>query len=125
MPVSAIIWRSESPAFKTMKLRNFAALVVTACLMHAACAHAQFRTLPAQGKRATVGEAMVMPYVKLGGKSMRLAPGAVIYDQQNRFIVHNALPAGADVLFTTDTNGDVGRIYMLSAREQELLGRKR
>ena len=108
-----------------MTLRYFAGLIVAACLVHAAVAHAQFRSLPAAAKRAAVGEAMALPYVNLAGKSMKLAPGAVIYDQENRFIVHNALPPGADVVFTTDSNGDVGRIYMLSDREQELLGRKR
>ena len=70
-------------------------------------------------KRATVGQQQyALPYVDLGGKVVKLAPGGVIYDQNNRTIVHGALPAGADVVFTTDMNGDIARIYILTPQEQ-------
>jgi hypothetical protein len=90
-------------------------------------AHAQMRTLPANAKRITVGQQQFqMPYVDLGNKQVKLAPGAVIYDQHNRSIVHSALPPGADVVFTTDMQGDVARIYILTPSEQlQLSQRKR
>jgi len=66
-----------------------------------------------------------MPYIDLGGSPVRLAPGGVIFDQNNRTIVHNALPPGANVVFTTDMNGDIGRIYILTPREQAQFVQKR
>ncbi len=108
-----------------MKLRHLIASIAAACLLHAVDAQAQFRTLPADAKRATTGEPIAMPYVKLAGKTMKLAPGAVIYDQNNRSLIQGALPPGAAVLYTTDLQGDVGRIYILSDSEQQQLARKR
>ncbi|MEK7875449.1 MAG: hypothetical protein AAB325_04620 [Pseudomonadota bacterium] len=95
-------------------------------LLLAGMVHAQFRTLPPAAKRATVGDRPhVLPYVELGGKVLRLAPGGVIYDQNNRTLVHGALPAGANVAFTTDMHGDISRIYILTPQEQAQLDRRR
>ena len=49
---------------------------------------------------------------------LRLTPGARIYDQNNRTIVHGELPPARRVLFVRDQTGDVSRIYILT--EQEL-----
>ena len=99
---------------------------MAAGLLLAETGYAQWRTLPAAAKRATVGDRPhVLPYVELGGKVFRLAPGGVIYDQHNRTIVHGALPAGADVVFTTDLRGEIGRIYILTPQEQAQLDRRR
>lgn len=88
-------------------------------LLAAGIAHAQLRTLPANAKRVTVGQQKYpLPYVNFGGKQFKLAPGGVIYDQNNRYILHEALPPGADVIYTLDMNGDVGRIYILTPHEQ-------
>ena len=54
----------------------------------------------------------------MSGKLVKLAPGGMIYDQNNRTIVHNALPPGADVAVTPDMNGDVARIYILTPLER-------
>ncbi|HUO43980.1 MAG TPA: hypothetical protein VMT94_03590 [Burkholderiales bacterium] len=81
-------------------------------------AQLQSRTLPANARRATLGQPQPMPFAILNGKTVRLAPGAVIYDSDNRSIVQNALPAGAVIAYTTDINGNVARIYILTAREQ-------
>ena len=86
--------------------------------MGVAYAQVQLRTLPANAKGAILGEPRPLPYVQLNRKVLRLAPGAVIYDQNNRFILQNALPAGAAVAFTTDMGGNVARIYILTAQEQ-------
>ena len=100
--------------------------VALATLLFAAgLAHAQFRSLPANAKRATVGpDQYPLPYVHIGGARVKLAPGGVIYDQNNRTIVHNALPPGAEVAVVPDLNGDIGRIYILTPQEQAQFGRK-
>lgn len=99
-------------------LRKLLLFSVVTWLFFAGTGYAQLRTLPANAKRTTVGQPQVLPYVVLGGKVVRLAPGGVIYDQNNRSIVHGALPADADVAFTTDMHGDVSRIYILTPQEQ-------
>ena len=101
-------------------------LLIVASLLLAGTGYAQLRTLPANAKRATTGtQPYVLPYIELGGKVVRLAPGGVIYDQNNRSIVHGALPAGADVAFTTDMRGDIARIYILTPQEQAQLDQRR
>ena len=94
------------------------ALPVALLLLLATVVHAQVRTLPVEAKRATIGQQQhVLPYIDFGGTRVKLAPGGVIYDQQNRTIVHNALPLGANVVYTTDMNGDIARIYILTPQE--------
>ena len=97
---------------------------MTAVLLTASIVYAQLRTLPPNAKRATVGQQQPLPYVNLGGTTLRLAPGGVIYDQNNRTIVHGALSPGADVGYTLDMNGDVARIYILTPLEQTQLANK-
>ena len=107
-------------------MRYLLLLLIAASLMRAETGYAQLRTLPANAKRTTTGmQARVQPFVELGGKVVRLAPGGVIYDQNNRTIVHGALPAGADVAFTTDMRGEIGRIYILTPQEQAQFDRRR
>ena len=106
-------------------MRNLLLLLIAASLLLAGTGYAQLRTLPANAKRATIGSPQVLPNVELGGKVVRLAPGGVIYDQNNRTIVHGALPAGADVAFTTDMRGDIARIYILTPQEQTQLDQRR
>ena len=81
----------------------------------------QLRPLPANGERGRLSEPQAMPLVKIGSRVLRLAPGGVIYDQQNRFILHGNLPAGAYVLFTRDSNHDIQRLYVLSDDERTRL----
>ena len=100
-------------------------LAMLACTLLAATADAQFRTLPAAAKRASLGAPLPLPQVELSGKVLRLAPGGVIFDQHNRTLVHGALPAGAAVAYTLDMHGDVIRIYILTPQEQALLDRRR
>jgi hypothetical protein len=93
-------------------------------LMCADSASAQFisqRFLPAQGERGRTGEPQPLPMVKIGNRVLRLAPGAVIYDQQNRSILHAQLPPSADVYFTKDLTGNVLRVYILTEQERARL----
>lgn len=93
--------------------------------MFALPALAQLRTLPANAKRGTVGQSQQLPLVEINRKVVRLAPGGVIYDQNNRSIIHGALPPGADVAFTVDMNGDIARIYILTPAERQLLEQRK
>ena len=107
-------------------MRNVLLLLIVASMLLAGSSYAQMRTLPADAKRATIGsQPRVLPYVELGSKVVRLAPGCVIYDQSNRTIVHGALPAGAEVAFTLDMHGDIARIYILTPQEQTQLDQRR
>jgi len=84
-------------------------------------AWAQLRTIPQNGKRATLS-GYENPFVVLGGEKKRLAPGAVIFDNDNRMILPGYLPAGkADVVYTTDQTGQVMRIYLLTPQEIQRL----
>ena len=100
--------------------------VLAVGLFAAGAAQAQLRAIPPNAKRAIVGqEQYPLPYINIGGTRLKLAPGGLIYDQNNRTIVHNALPPGADVAVVPDMNGDVGRIYILTPQEQaQFVGRK-
>ena len=106
-------------------MRKLLLLLILTALNWSELGYAQLRTLPAHAKRATVGQPQVLPLVELNGKIVRLAPGGVIYDQNNRTIVHGALPPGADVAVTPDLNGDIARIYILTPSERAQLDQKK
>ena len=82
-----------------------------------------FRQLPAKGERGRTGMPQPLPLVQVGGKTLRLAPGGLIFDRQNRTIVHASLPPQADVFYTTDMNGDIQRLYILTPEEGTALDR--
>ena len=75
------------------------------------------RPLPANGKVGHIGQQQQFPLVEIDRKVLRLAPGGVIVDQNNRFIVHSALPADSEALYVLDGRGDVSRIILLTANE--------
>ncbi|MBS1216882.1 MAG: hypothetical protein H6R21_15 [Proteobacteria bacterium] len=61
--------------------------------------------------------------VQIGSEVLRLAPGGIIIDTNNRTITHGQLPPGAEVLYVTDKNGEVLRIVLLTPEEQARLDR--
>jgi len=79
------------------------------------------RLLPANGKLGQLAGQQQYPLVEIDRKTLRLAPGGVIVDQNNRFIVHGALPASAEVLYVLDSRGDISRIVLLTAAERARL----
>ena len=105
-------------------MRNFLFVAAFAVSVFASGAFAQFRTIPPSAKLARVGNVYPLPLVQLDGNVLKLAPGGVIYDDNNRSILHDALPAGARVAYTLDMNGDIARIYILSAQELAQLEKK-
>ena len=74
------------------------------------------RILP---RNAVSGEltASSYPYVVIGDKRFHLAPGSLIYDQNNRTILPNYLPRKATVLYTLDGNGDLHKMWLLTPEE--------
>ena len=97
---------------------------VLALLAVVAMAHAQtFRQLPANGQvgNLTGGQQLPYPLLQINNQTVRLAPGGRIYDENNRLIVHGALPPSAPVVFVADSNGDVSRVYILRIDEFEQL----
>ena len=99
-------------------------LVAVMVTLAADSAWSQMRILPEKGKRAMLtghGNRIVV----LEGKQLSLAPGAVIYDTNNRSILPNFLPDSADVIYTVDNTGAVLRIYILTPQEQQRLNAKR
>lgn len=81
------------------------------------------RILPAVFERGETGARQPLPLIKIGNRTLRLTPGALIYDQENRSIIHEQLPVGAQVLYTKDQSGDIHRIYILTNEELQRLSR--
>ena len=102
-------------------------LLLAFCATLAGCASGgdapadPMRLLPADGNRGTVGATRVLPEVTIGAQVMRLAPGALIYDRNNRTILAANLPQGSDVLYSRDASGNVTRIYILTDIEKARL----
>ncbi len=112
-------------SYPVAKIKSLLALLFIALALYAGYAAAQLRTIPVNAKRATVGQTAPMPFVNLSGQRLKLAPGGVIYDTNNRSILPGALPPGEDVAYTTDLGGDVARIYILTPQEQAQFDKKR
>lgn len=74
------------------------------------------RSLPGDAQFAE-GAQFSYPYVTAGKQTLRLAVGARIYSEQNLIIMPTAAPAKANVLFKTDINGEVSRVWILSDEE--------
>lgn len=87
--------------------------------------YAQLRQLPQNGKRGVTGNPLPLPFVVLGRETLRLAPGGVIFDTNNRTIVHGSLPVGAEVWYQMNTGGEVQRIYILTPVEQTHLDQQK
>lgn len=78
------------------------------------------RILPPE---ATPGQlnANSYPLVTISGKVYHMAPGGKIYDQSNRIIMPGTLPESGKVVFLTDMNGDISKIWLLTPEEEAAL----
>lgn len=79
------------------------------------------RLLPPNGKLGTLIGQQQYPLVQINREVLRFAPGGVIVDESNRFIVHGALPASAEILYLLDGRGEVSRIILLTPTERARL----
>ena len=103
-----------------------AVAAVTSAVVWPQLSEAQtIRQLPVNGKRGSTGDKLPLPQLVIGRQTLALAPGGLIYDTNNRTIVHGALPADADVWYQLNNSGQVQRIYILRPEEQARLGREK
>jgi hypothetical protein len=100
-----------------LRLRPGLALVILA-LAIAMDAAAQTRPV-ALPPNAVYGElkAFDYPMAKIGDRSLRLSPGARIFDTQNLIIQPVAAPQQASVMYRLDINGNVSDIWLLTPEE--------
>ena len=92
-------------------------LAIAVFAFAASAAQAQFRSIPAEAKRATLSHVQGMT-VEIDGKTTQLAAGAQIRDARNLIVVPTAVPAGARVKYLSDAQGQVARIWILSSQEE-------
>ena len=106
-----------------LSLSAFSAVATlgSALLLSPPCAAQQIRQLPVNGKRGTTGDKLPLPQLVVGRETLTLAPGGVIYDANNRTIIHSALPVDADVWYQLNPTGQVQRLYILRPEEQARL----
>ena len=97
-------------------------MLLLAFLVCAAPAWAQ-RTLPTDAKRGQIGDVQMLPLVQVGYETLRLAPGGVIIDTNNRAITHGQLRPLAEILYVLNRDGEVSRIIVLTPEEQARLDR--
>ncbi len=80
-------------------------------------AQAQFRTIPAEAKRATLSHVQGMT-VEIDGRRTQLAAGAQIRDGRNLIVLPTAVPPGVRIKYLADAQGQVARIWILSPQEE-------
>jgi hypothetical protein len=103
--------------------RLAAAWAVGLALFVCASIVAAARTFP---QDATFAKAAIFdyPFLQMGSKTLRLAVGSRIYDQHNRSLVPASAPATANVLYKTDSNGEIFRVWILTDQETEVFSKK-
>ena len=74
------------------------------------------RVLPSDAHFAEDAE-FRYPYVTANKQTLRLAVGARIYNEHNLIVMPATVPPKANVLFKTDINGDVSRVWLLTDDE--------
>jgi hypothetical protein len=103
-----------------MRLLAFVLLSVAAVM-----AAAQMRTLPDDAERGVLRHVQDN-VVNVSGKTMPLAPGAIIRNRDNLIIVPSALPAeGALAEYVLDKEGKIFRAWLLTPAEASRQKRRR
>ena len=75
------------------------------------------RTFPEKAVRGEM-KAHNYPYMKIGGKTLRFPPGGRIFNEQNLIIMPASLQSQtAQIMYTTDMNGDLSRVWLLTTEE--------
>jgi hypothetical protein len=98
---------------RRIALRFLVAMIAAASISPAFAA----RNFPEKAVRGEI-KSHNFPYVKIGAKTLRLAPGGKIFNQQNLIIMPASLQSQtAQIMYTTDMNGDLSRVWLLTAEE--------
>ncbi len=92
------------------------ALIAVFAALATATAWAQFRTIPKEALRGELTHVM-QGVVSVNGRHMKLAPGALIFAQNNLTIVPTEIPRNSLVEYTLDRNGDLFKVWILTRSE--------
>lgn len=92
------------------------ALLALQVALFAASTWAQFRTIPKEALRGEITHVM-QNVVTVNGQPMRLAPGALIYAQNNLTIVPSEIPRNSLVEYTLDRSGELFKVWILTPSE--------
>ena len=68
--------------------------------------------------------AFTYPYASIGGKALRMSPGAKIYNEQNLIIMPAAMRQQAKVLYRLDNAGFLSAIWLLTEHEAAAFERR-
>jgi hypothetical protein len=75
------------------------------------------RFFPTNAKRGEM-KGIAYPYMKIGDKTLRLAAGSRIYNEQNLIIMPASLQKqSAQIIYSADINGHIGAVWLLTAAE--------
>jgi hypothetical protein len=77
---------------------------------------AQARPFPETAESGTL-KGYDLPMVKIGRETLRLAPGARIFNETNMIVFATALPESAKVLYQSDITGMLLNLWLLSDDE--------
>jgi hypothetical protein len=107
---SARAWR--------LALQALAALLVSVLVGVAASpARAQIRPIPDHARLATL-KLGVFPDAELNGKSVKLGPGARIYNQDNMIVIPSSIKGITNVVaYVNGSLGEVVSVWILKERE--------
>ncbi len=102
---------------QALSLKPFQQVAIALTLGFALFAYATVapaaRQLPKDAKFAKAAQ-FKHPYFKIGTQILRLAVGSKIYNEHNLIIMPAAAPAKANVLYKTDSNGEISEVWILS-----------
>ena len=103
------------PKFQLKMHRLLLVLAVLAIALQPGQAAAE-RALPADARLAAFA-VIQHPEVTLDSAPFRLAPGAQVRDESNRIVLPTSLQGNYLVLYTTDSRGEIYRVWILSPEE--------
>ena len=96
--------------------RVIAGMALSLILLLGGVAALAARVLPSDAQFAEDAE-FSYPYVRANKQTLRLAVGVRIYNEHNLIVMPATVPPKANVLFKTDINGDVSRVWILTDDE--------
>lgn len=79
---------------------------------------AQVRTFPANSQQvhiSEVGNGMLV----INGNALKFAPGVLIFNENNRTMVRNRIPAGVVARVVVNTRNEIQRVWILTVDEIE------
>jgi hypothetical protein len=90
--------------------------LIVASIAVAVWAQSLARTIPREAQRGEFTHVM-QGIVSVNGQQMKLAPGALIYAQNNLTVVPSEVPPNSLVEYTVDRNGDLAKVWILTPAE--------